>query len=35
MHLADNRTIYYISFSLPDKEIVIPPKKKKDVVATD
>jgi tRNA (guanine-N7-)-methyltransferase len=24
MHLADNRTIYFVSFSLPDNEIVLP-----------
>ncbi|MBL7767141.1 MAG: tRNA (guanosine(46)-N7)-methyltransferase TrmB [Chitinophagaceae bacterium] len=30
MHLADNRTIQYIRFSLPEKDIVIPPKKKKN-----
>lgn len=29
MHLADGRTIYYISFSLPTHEIVIPKKKSK------
>ena len=29
MHLADNRTIHYVSFSLPETEIVIPPKIKK------
>jgi len=28
MHLAEGRTIYYISFSLPEKEIRIPEKKK-------
>jgi tRNA (guanine-N7-)-methyltransferase len=33
MHLAEGRTIYYICFSLPDKPIVIPPKKK--TVSTD
>jgi len=31
MHLADGRTIYYVSFSLPDKPIFIPEKKKADV----
>jgi tRNA (guanine-N7-)-methyltransferase len=30
LHLADNRKINFISFSLPDKPIVIPPKKKKE-----
>src|SRR5690606_36962625 len=30
MHLAEGRTIYYISFSLPEKEIRIPEKKKKN-----
>lgn len=29
MHLADGRTIYYLSFSLPEKEIIPPVKKKK------
>jgi len=29
LHLADGRTIYYISFSLPEQTIVLPPKKKK------
>jgi tRNA (guanine-N7-)-methyltransferase len=29
LHLAEGRTIYYISFSLPETPIVIPPKKKK------
>jgi tRNA (guanine-N7-)-methyltransferase len=28
MHLADNRTIQYVSFRLPTSDIVIPPKKK-------
>ncbi len=28
MHLADQRKIKYISFQLPDKTIVVPPKKK-------
>lgn len=27
MHLIDNRTIQYISFKLPEEEIVVPPKK--------
>lgn len=31
MHLEDKRTIQYISFRLPEKEIIIPPKKKKEV----
>jgi tRNA (guanine-N7-)-methyltransferase len=31
MHLANGRTIYYISFSLPEKEIFIPAKKKKTI----
>lgn len=31
MHLAEGRTIYYLSFSLPDKPIHIPEKKKADV----
>lgn len=30
MHLADNRTIQYISFKLPQEEIIVPAKKKKD-----
>jgi tRNA (guanine-N7-)-methyltransferase len=30
MHLEDGRTIYFLSFSLPATEIVIPPKKKKE-----
>ncbi len=30
MHLADGRLINYVCFSLPQKEIIIPPKKKKD-----
>jgi tRNA (guanine-N7-)-methyltransferase len=30
MHLAEGRTIYYICFSLPEKPIVVPPKKKKE-----
>ena len=30
MHLLDKRTIRYISFKLPDTNIVVPPKKKKD-----
>lgn len=30
MHLAEGRTIYYVSFSLPQHAIVIPPKKKKE-----
>ncbi len=29
MHLSEGRTIYYISFSLPEQAIVPPPKKKK------
>ncbi len=28
LHLADGRTIYYISFSLPDTPIVVPERKK-------
>lgn len=28
MHLAEGRTIYYLAFSLPEKQIVIPEKKK-------
>lgn len=28
MHLAEGRTIYYLSFSLPDKPIIISEKKK-------
>lgn len=30
MHLAEGRTIYFISFSLPDKEIVMPERFQKD-----
>lgn len=30
MHLADRRTIQYISFKLPQEEIIVPAKKKKD-----
>ncbi|MBL7753493.1 MAG: tRNA (guanosine(46)-N7)-methyltransferase TrmB [Chitinophagaceae bacterium] len=30
MHLADQRTIQYISFKLPHEEIIVPAKKKKD-----
>ena len=30
MHLKEGRTIYYISFSLPETAIVLPPKKKKE-----
>ncbi len=30
MHLADGRTIYYLSFTLPETPVKIPPKKKKD-----
>jgi tRNA (guanine-N7-)-methyltransferase len=30
LHLADQRKINFISFSLPEKPIVIPPKKKKE-----
>lgn len=30
MHLADQRTIQYISFKLPQEEIIVPAKKKKD-----
>jgi tRNA (guanine-N7-)-methyltransferase len=30
MHLADGRTIYYIRFSLPDKPVFIPEKKKNE-----
>ena len=33
MHLADNRTIHYVSFSLPQTDIVVPPKVKKEAVA--
>ncbi len=29
MHLAEGRTIYFLSFSLPDQPIKVPPKKKK------
>ena len=29
MHLAEGRTIYYISFTLPDHPVKVPPKKKK------
>lgn len=29
MHLAEGRTIYYVSFTLPETTIVIPPKKAK------
>jgi tRNA (guanine-N7-)-methyltransferase len=32
MHLAEGRTIYYISFSLPAHSIKVPPKKKKEEV---
>lgn len=28
MHLADNRIIKYVSFRLPEKTIIVPPKKK-------
>lgn len=35
MHLAEGRTIYYICFSLPDKPIVVPPKKNKEEVNED
>jgi tRNA (guanine-N7-)-methyltransferase len=35
IHLAEGRTIYYISFSLPDKPIVVPPKKKKEEAEED
>jgi len=34
MHLAEGRTIYYISFSLPHHPIVVPPKKKKEDATT-
>lgn len=30
MHLAEGRTIYFLSFSLPNKTIIIPPKKNKN-----
>jgi tRNA (guanine-N7-)-methyltransferase len=30
MHLAEGRTIYYISFSLPHQPVKVPPKKKKE-----
>lgn len=30
MHLAEGRVIYYISFSLPEQEIAIPEKRKKN-----
>lgn len=29
LHLADGRTIYYVSFALPEHTIIPPPKKKK------
>lgn len=35
MHLAEGRTIYFLSFSLPEKGIVVPPKKKKEPDAAD
>ena len=30
MHLAEGRTIYYISFSLPENAIIVPAKKQKE-----
>lgn len=30
MHLAEGRTIYYLSFTLPEATIIPPPKKKKE-----
>lgn len=35
MHLAEGRTIYFLSFSLPATPIVIPPKKSKNEQAAD
>jgi tRNA (guanine-N7-)-methyltransferase len=35
MHLADGRTIYYLSFSLPTTEIKVPPKQVKDADTAD
>jgi tRNA (guanine-N7-)-methyltransferase len=35
LHLADGRTIYYISFSLPQKDIVVPVKKAKQEVENE
>ncbi|MEI8279067.1 MAG: tRNA (guanosine(46)-N7)-methyltransferase TrmB [Bacteroidota bacterium] len=35
MHLADGRTIYFVSFSLPETPIVLPPKEKKNVESID
>jgi len=35
MHLAEGRTIYYLSFSLPEQTIVPPPRKKKEVDTDD
>lgn len=32
MHLADGRIINYVSFTLPEREIVIPEKKKKEAI---
>lgn len=32
MHLAEGRTIYYIRFSLPEKPIILPEKKKKTTI---
>ncbi len=34
MHLLDNRTIQYVSFRLPEDEIIVPPKKKRDEEAS-
>ncbi len=35
MHLAEGRIINYLSFSLPEKMIVLPPKKKKEEATND
>lgn len=35
LHLADGRTIYFISFTLPDTEIILPERFKKEDIADD
>lgn len=35
LHLADGRTIYYICFSLPESQIIVPPKKEKEEAADE
>lgn len=35
LHLADNRTIYYVSFTLPEAPIAIPERFEKDETAVD